>query len=137
MKTKEQITTKLKKYFKKQREVIVVYLFGSYATGKQNDKSDLDIAVQFEYGIECEKRIDLCLKYYVDLVYEFEIDIVDLNSADLPLLKEIFEEGVVLVENDRDKRVKFKAVKLSQSLDLQYYEYLMSQGLMRRARNLI
>lgn len=66
-----------------------------------------------------------------------EIDFVDMNSADFPLLNEIFKEGIVLVENDRDKRVQFKALKMSQAMDLKYYEDLMAKGLMRRARNLI
>ena len=135
--TKEEIILKLRNYFKNHKEIVAVYLFGSYATGKQTAKSDIDIAVQFKYEIERAKRYDLCLKYYVDLGGALEIDFVDMNSADFPLLNEIFKEGIVLVENDRDKRVQFKALKMSQAMDLKYYEDLMAKGLMRRARNLI
>ena len=110
--TKEEIILKLRNYFKNHKEIVAVYLFGSYATGKQTAKSDIDIAVQFKYEIERAKRYDLCLKYYVDLGGALEIDIVDMNSADFPLLNEIFKEGIVLVENDRDKRVQFKACLL-------------------------
>ncbi len=38
----------LKKYFEKKQEVLLAFLFGSFAKGFQMKESDLDIAVYFK-----------------------------------------------------------------------------------------
>ncbi|APF20175.1 DNA polymerase beta domain protein region [Caldithrix abyssi DSM 13497] len=128
---------KIKRYFKDNPQIIAVYLFGSYAANRQRPGSDVDIAVLFEFNLTQQKRFNLCLQYYADLSDEYELDIVDMNSADYPLLYEIFNEGELVFERDREKRVAFQALKLSEYSDLKYFEDLMSKGLMRRARNLV
>ncbi len=128
---------KIKRYFKDNPQIIAVYLFGSYAANRQRPESDVDIAVLFEFNLTQQKRFNLCLQYYADLSDEYELDIVDMNSADYPLLYEIFNEGELVFERDREKRVAFQALKLSEYSDLKYFEDLMSKGLMRRARNLV
>ncbi|MGA1823923.1 MAG: nucleotidyltransferase domain-containing protein [bacterium] len=36
---------KIKTYFKNKNEVVAIYLFGSYAKGKQLSASDIDIGI--------------------------------------------------------------------------------------------
>jgi len=38
-----ELEEKIKNYFKNKKEVIAVYLFGSYAEGREHDLSDIDI----------------------------------------------------------------------------------------------
>ena len=43
------IIKKINQYFKERNEVMAVYLFGSYARGKERRDSDIDLAVLVDY----------------------------------------------------------------------------------------
>jgi uncharacterized protein len=55
-------------------------LFGSYARGEQNEKSDIDLLISFETGKETFNNfMDLC--YFLDEVFEGEkIEVVTKNG---------------------------------------------------------
>jgi len=76
--------------FKKYPEIKLVYLFGSRAEGKVGPLSDYDFAVYFDEKTPSLKRSDIKISLIADLMGELNtnnIDIVDLNSAEDPLLK--------------------------------------------------
>lgn len=41
---------RIRDYFKGERSVLAVYLFGSQASGRQNSSSDVDLAVLLKRG---------------------------------------------------------------------------------------
>ena len=52
---------KIKAYFKSKKEVIAVYLFGSYAAGREHHLSDIDIGILLDRSdpdFDCAKRND-------------------------------------------------------------------------------
>jgi len=90
-----------------KHEVLVAYLFGSRAKGREREESDYDIAVVFRgerativNEIELAKDLSDALNVPVE-----KVDVVALNSADPEILSAVFEEGKeIFVSNEREKR---------------------------------
>ena len=69
----------------KKFHVSTIALFGSFAREEQNDKSDIDILVEFDDNQETfDNYMDL--KFYLEELFEIKIDLVILNSIK-PTLK--------------------------------------------------
>ena len=84
MKTRDQILEFLsqnKKLFRDRYHIVKIGLFGSYARGDQNNKSDLDLLVEFE-----ENTQDL---------YELKIEIKDFFKTHLGLNVDICREKYI------------------------------------------
>lgn len=102
-KTKDYVVFKLKK----MPEVKAIYLFGSYAAGKQKPISDIDICVIAEKSIQKSKKLEILSyagrKLEISLFYDLPIS----------LKAKIFREGIPLFY--RNKRfladVKLSAMK--------------------------
>jgi len=105
----DQVIRNLKAFFDREREVLVAYLFGSYARSNQTIKSDVDIAILLS---TLPHEI---LEYYLHLVNELsrvsngEIDLIILNTAP-PLLKhQVIKHGIVIHCSDERARIEFEA----------------------------
>jgi len=87
-----RIENKIKKVLKKNK-IVRAGVFGSYARGEQNKKSDIDILVEFKGGlfglIRLERELEKILNIKVDLLTYKGID---------PLLKKrILNEEVRII----------------------------------------
>ena len=82
------------KYFKTKKEVIAVYLFGSYAQDKQRHFSDVDIGILFDRRHKGSARKNRNV-YMLDLsrMLRKNLHCVILNSASEELLRQIFVKG--------------------------------------------
>lgn len=89
---------KLKSIFSGYSEIDGVYLFGSYASDKSSELSDLDLGIVYNNATIKEKKLDL----YADLVKKgFEdVDIVFFNSADLVLQFEIIHHNKLIYRKE-------------------------------------
>ena len=114
---KETIIKKLQGYYKGKKEAEFVYLFGSYAKGKSNNNSDIDIAVYlngnvsgefFEYKMEEVCRLQELLGKNADVVI--------LNNAEPVLAHQVFRYGILLKG--------FDSRFLSEFRRLNFYRYL-------------
>jgi len=93
--------------------ITAAYLFGSFADGSFNDRSDVDLALYLK-----KVDFDTQLKISFDLskVLKKDVDLVVLNKAkNLYLLDDIIQKGIVI--KDSDKRVDFELRKHHQFLD--------------------
>lgn len=87
--TKIEIQNRLeqnKEFIKFKFHVIEIGLFGSFATGENNPKSDIDILVDFQKGHKDFFNY-MRLKYYLEELLEREVDLV-MKSAVKPQFKE-------------------------------------------------
>ncbi len=78
MKTRDQILNFLsqnKKLFRDRYHIIRIGLFGSYARGEQNLKSDVDLLVEFEENTQDLYELKLQLKEYLRKNLGIEVDI--------------------------------------------------------------
>jgi predicted nucleotidyltransferase len=78
MTTRDQILTFLsqnKKLFRDRYHIIRIGIFGSYARGEQNIKSDIDLLVEFEDDTQDLYDLKLHLKDFFKTKLGIEVDI--------------------------------------------------------------
>ncbi|HEX8315552.1 MAG TPA: nucleotidyltransferase domain-containing protein [Flavisolibacter sp.] len=91
MLTTEQIKQTVSEYFK-DKPVKKVYLFGSYARGEADEKSDVDLLVELDYS----QRVGLSFYgWYVDLgdIFSKKVDVVPADC--------IYEDLKIAIERDK------------------------------------
>ncbi|MEK6749727.1 MAG: nucleotidyltransferase domain-containing protein [Pseudomonadota bacterium] len=94
------IIDQLREFFHRRDDIVMAILFGSFAMGKENPDSDIDVAVSVVNGkLSSEQIIEL-----VELLaarFGRAIDIVDLAHITEPLRTQILTKGTMLVCRDR------------------------------------
>ena len=129
MSIQENITT----FFEDEKDIVAVYLFGSYAGGHERAVSDVDLAILFD-GLDREaanRRLDT---YLVELsrILRKDMHLTVMNFAGEVLLKQIFKKGKCLIVSDPKKLAYFTMTAYSKISDFQYYHRQMKAGLVRR-----
>jgi predicted nucleotidyltransferase len=87
------IVNKIERYFVDRPEAVAVYLFGSYARGREKRFSDVDLGVLLEQQM-LSKQNDLEMTYLVDLgrVLREDCHIVIMNRVGEGVLAQIFKD---------------------------------------------
>lgn len=88
----------LKQYFTTQTSVQLAILYGSFAKGLENERSDVDIAVAGYAEYHSSVLVDLNLS--ISKLLNREIDIVDLNSLSGTILTQILTSGTIIKSKD-------------------------------------
>lgn len=92
--------------------VSLVYLFGSYAEGKNHPLSDIDIGVVFSDDSillgDCRKIYNELYDIFTDVYLGKSIDIVFLQNTGLELCFDVITNGLILYESSRDERLYFE-----------------------------
>ncbi len=110
---------KVKKYFAKQKDILAVYLYGSFASGNPHKRSDLDIAVLFDGEVNLYKRLGRLYADFPKLSIKAEPEVreIDLNQSPVYLMNVI--KGQLIFSRDEVKRVNFEVQILKQYYDTQ------------------
>ena len=129
---KKNLTIRLKTFFKDKPGVVAVYIYGSQATDKTGDSSDVDIGILLDTSdrvAQIEKRN----QYMVELanILRKEIHPVILNSAGEELMRQIFAKGNCILVKDQKKLSLFKMTMFARIADFGYYRNQMQSGLIR------
>lgn len=94
------------------RPVLLVYLFGSAATGHMTPFSDVDIALVVDEHFDFKpSRLQFELEIEDELTARCELDAVDvrvINAAPLLLRGEVVTYGRLLFARDEDQRIDFE-----------------------------
>jgi len=128
-----KLKEKIINYFKNKEEIIAVYLFGSYAEGKERYLSDIDIGILMDSkdrDFVTRQRND----YMVELARMLRKDIhpVILNSASEELLKQIFSKGQCIMVNDSRELARYTMVMFVKIAEFAFYRRQMQSGLIRK-----
>ena len=127
-----ELIEKLTAYFNTTSEIIAVYLFGSYAGGKEHSSSDIDIGLLFNASDPSliKEKADTVM---IDLsrILRKDIHPVILNLAGEELLRQIFLKGKCILDKNPKKLVRFKMTTFSRIADFAYYKDQMQSGLIR------
>jgi len=91
----------------KELNIVLLYLFGSYATGKAYRLSDLDIGFLPHKKLDLGKVLSLSGKLQ-DIFEEEGIDLVDLSRAPITLVHRVIKEGRCLYASDPKRRIEFE-----------------------------
>lgn len=98
---------RIRDVLEKDNNVVFALLFGSYAVGKQKNKSDIDIAVYLKripkglLSFKLEKELS-------SIAHPKVVDLVVLNNASAMLRHQVFKNKLTLIVKDRDEYRKFR-----------------------------
>lgn len=97
-------------------DVVALYLYGSYAEGRQRPDSDLDLAIL------CRKPIDTTSLYETRMALaqelEMDVDCVDLQNIPLTLAAQVLESGILILDQDLSYRGKIETALMSRYANL-------------------
>ena len=106
-------------------ELEFAYLFGSYATDKADEFSDVDVAIFVKQGYNLFDT-KLSIHHKLEVALRKEVDIVVLNSIkNFDLLNDILEDGVVLKDSKDDFGVMFELKKEHEILDYKEFKRML------------
>jgi predicted nucleotidyltransferase len=118
-----ELRKKLLPIFKKYKEIKLVYLFGSQATGQAGPLSDYDFAIYLDEK-DKKKIFDIKLELLASISRALQtdkVDIVVLNTVDAPELKyNIIKEGKAIFERDSFK------LSVEPRIMNEYFDFKMS-----------
>ncbi len=112
--------------------VEVAYYFGSFAEGKENRESDLDIAVLCKRGSvpSTEKVWELRLEL-ADLCGR-DVDILILNDAGLVIAMQVISKGKVFIENTQKAHEMYAAEIFSRYAEFKELVKPMEDNILKR-----
>ena len=126
----------ISRVLEKEPEVLFAYLFGSYAKGIQDDKSDIDIAIYIidENILEKDPLYPsrLAIKLEKALAEKRTLDVRVLNGSTLGFRSQVLRYGKLLVSKDEKKRIEFETTSLAHYYD--FKPHLEMYDAARRAR---
>ena len=117
-----QLLPKAALYLESHPKVLFAYLFGGLAKGKLQPLSDVDLAV---YLIQSQSFSDLKLDILgnlIEILQTDEIDLVVLNTAELPLQMNALKTKKVIVDKDPFARHKFESLIMRKFFDFSMIE---------------
>ena len=110
------------KYLESHPKVLFSYLFGSLARGIPSPLSDVDIAIYLKKAEGyAEKKIEI-LGGLIDILETDEIDLVVLNTANLPLAMGILKNKKLIVDKDPFARHLFESLVMRKYFDFSINE---------------
>ena len=84
-------------FFKKDPDVITVYIFGSFGTTAQTPLSDLDLAVLFAKEVSLMEELHYTAE--VSAIMQMEkVDLINLNTTFVQLQHEVLYRGEIIFE---------------------------------------
>jgi hypothetical protein len=128
-----ELSKKIKAYFSNKKEVIAVYLFGSYAEARECPFSDIDIGLLLD-RMDHKNIKDVKNKFIIELsrILRKDMHLVILNSASEELIRQIFLKGKCILVSDPKKTSRYKMVMLAKVTEFLYYRTQMQAGLIKK-----
>jgi len=124
---------KIVEYFMGKKEVIAVYIFGSYAQNAERHFSDIDIGILMDRMdqdiIIKEKNVYMI---GLSLILKKDVHPVILNSASEALLQQVFKKGKCVLVNNAKELSRKKMIMFSEIAEYAYYQGKMQSGLIRK-----
>ena len=134
MKLSESDIQKIQGYFAAQKDVVAVYLYGSFAKGTTHPGSDIDFAVLFNKPTKDFHRISKIYSDLCDLKLPEEPEVRDINLVQSPVFLLNVIQGRLLFSSDEQKKNKFEVAVLRQYYDTQRLRDLRYDYMQKRLR---
>lgn len=99
-------------------EIKLIYIFGSYAKGNNNSKSDLDIAILLNDEYNPMDKLSL-IGDFTSIFKRDDIDLVILNSANAVLKHQVIKYGKLIFMENEDVKVNFEVRVLKEYMDME------------------
>lgn len=110
---------RLTEILENEKDILFAYLFGSYAKGTQDERSDIDIAVYLadESILERDHLYPSMLVIQIEDIIKKKVDVSILNGSTLRFRNQVLMYGKLLHSKDEKKRIEFETSSLTQYLD--------------------
>ena len=106
--------------------IVVAILFGSLATGRSRNDSDLDLAVASTTPLDTQIRLQLIEELAVGLGRP--VDLIDLVQTHGPLLQQILTKGRLLICTDRTRYANLLLRVVYEEADVMpYYRRILAE----------
>lgn len=119
MKLTDSDVKKIKNYFASQKDVVVAYLYGSFASGNPHSGSDLDIAVLFDGEVNLYDRLGSLYSNFPKLSVKTEPEVRSISLKDSPVFLMNVVQGKNVYAKDEVKRVEFEVSVMRSFYDTQ------------------
>jgi predicted nucleotidyltransferase len=117
-----QLLTKAADYLEAHPKVLFAYLFGGLVKGSLQPLSDVDLAVYLaDPRSFSDIKLDI-LGNLMEILQTDEIDLVVLNTAELPLQMNVLKTKKVIVNKDPFARHKFESLTMRKFFDFSMIE---------------
>ena len=123
------VPRKLKTFFENQQDINLVYHFGSSLSGKQNEESDLDIAILFSEQPGPEKILQL-IEQLTDL-FNNEVDLGILNNASPIFRMQVISKGKNIYFRNSKIKSNFVIRAANEYDDLNYYRHIQEKNILK------
>ena len=106
------------------------FLFGSANNKFFTKKSDIDIAVWLkEYPVSANKIIELKYQAEKTISFDFDIDIVVMNNADIIITNQILTKGKIIINNNSTFTNNYINYQRSLYLDFKFFRKNLEENL--------
>ena len=113
-------------FLKKEVNVKLAYIFGSYGTKYQKTDSDLDLAVLFDNPPGMLEQMELAARLELELG-KYDIDLINLNNVKLAFKYEVVTGGELIYSRDEIETAEFKEGVLRLGPDAEGFKYKFQQ----------
>ena len=124
MKLSESDVRKIQNYFAAQKDVVAVYLYGSFANGNPHKGSDLDIAVLFDGKVNLYRRLGSLYGKFPKLSIKTEPEVRNIDFDQSPVFLSEVISGVLIYSSDEARRVQFEVDVMNKLRDTEYLRSL-------------
>lgn len=113
------VARNIAQYFREKPEIAAAYLFGSVARGTAQRGSDVDIGILYDR----ERPATLLAQPFIEEADLAErlgcpVQIIVMNRAPADLVHRILRDGVLVLEQDKSRRVAFEVRSRNEYFDL-------------------
>jgi predicted nucleotidyltransferase len=100
--------------------VVAAWLFGSVARGTAGARSDVDVAILRAADVAPERLADLPLDLEDRLARRLrrDVQVVDVGRAPPDLVHRVLRDGILLVDRDRSRRIRFEVAARNRYFDM-------------------
>jgi predicted nucleotidyltransferase len=110
---------KIREYFVTKKEVLLVFLFGSFGTDKEHELSDIDIAVLLDKDISLMDELKMAADLSLILERD-DLDLVLLRNASVNIAHRVLADGRTVFDRDPLKTAEFVESTLNHYFDFGY-----------------
>lgn len=121
---------KIKKFLSSCNDVILAFLFGSFAKGNVTSSSDVDIAILFNQHPDFYAISNMSQKLSKMLINK-HVDIVPLNNASPIIKMQVLKNGIILVNKDSKSYNEFFVSTIIEYDDLKQLRKEIEENILR------
>jgi len=118
---KEKLVTEISFYLEKNfKEIVAVYLYGSFVTNLFF--SDIDLGILTKNDFERTLNFELDLENKLEKIVKYSMDVRVLNRAPLSFSQNVIRQRKVILDKDPNLRADFEGQILKQYFDVAYFQ---------------